>query len=289
MNFWPFEPHERHRLKAAIESGKIQLDQIGGIGTNKSDPWWKEAESHLNMASTYLVAEDLHQGWGSVAAAHRALLADPNNSGALEDALTGLRREVEKITGWRAKAITDLIGTPENKLVSAPFTERTRAQAIAAIAYRDEYFQTDYFKILLRHQHLKLLSALLWSTIGIILILSHCDILPPPLDQTKLVAGVILFGAMGAVLSVARSLLAADLSAKIPAQKMGAFVIWMRPGIGAAAALISFVLLQAKVFRLFDLEPDKPTTIFAIAIAAGFSERFIVGAIERMAEAKDKK
>src|SRR4029077_581941 len=34
------------------------------------------------------------------------------------------------------------------------------------------------------------------------------------------------------------------------------FVIWMRPAVGAAAALISFVLLNAKVISLFNWNPS---------------------------------
>ncbi len=62
----------------------------------------------------------------------------------------------------------------------------------------------------------------------------------------------------------------------------------MRPAIGAAAALISFVFLNAKAIRLFDWDPTSPTIIFTVAIVSGFSERYIVGAIERIAESEDK-
>ena len=97
-----------------------------------------------------------------------------------------------------------------------------------------------------------------------------------------------MFGIVGATLSVARGLLRTDLSAKIPAQQIGAFVIWMRPAIGAAAALISFVLLNAKVISLFNWNPSDPTIVFAVATLSGFSERFIVGAIEKIGDGDSK-
>jgi hypothetical protein len=93
---------------------------------------------------------------------------------------------------------------------------------------------------------------------------------------------------MGAALSVARGLLAADVSAKIPAQQLGSFVVWMRPAIGATAALISFVLLQARAIRRFDLEPTNPAIVYTVAIVSGFCERFIVGAIEAISTNKDE-
>ena len=55
-----------------------------------------------------------------------------------------------------------------------------------------------------------------------------------------------------------------------------------------AAALISFVLLNAKVLKILDFEPTNPIMIFTVAIMAGFSERFIVGAIEGKPETQDK-
>jgi hypothetical protein len=152
----------------------------------------------------------------------------------------------------------------------------------------DDQYQTDYFKIMLRRRHLLLLFLLLLLGISACLILSLFGALPAPFDNFGLMVGVVLFGVLGAALSVARGLLSTNLSAKIPAQQIGSFVIWMRPAIGAAAALISFVLLNAKVFRVLDWDAKSPTIIFMVAIVAGFSERFIVGAIERIADGDDK-
>jgi hypothetical protein len=92
-----------------------------------------------------------------------------------------------------------------------------------------------------------------------------------------------LFGVLGACLSVAPGLLAANVSNKIPAQQIGSFVVWMRPAIGAAAALIALVLLHAnETFKIFNWKVDQTGLTIAIAFVAGYSERFIVGAIERI-------
>ena len=76
-----------------------------------------------------------------------------------------------------------------------------------------------------------LLFLLLLTGIAASLILSWLDILPDPFNKVQLMAGVVLFGVLGAALSVARGLLKTDLSAKIPAQQIGSFVIWMRPAM----------------------------------------------------------
>jgi len=83
-------------------------------------------------------------------------------------------------------------------------------------------------------------------------------------------------------MSVSHGLLAADVSAKVPEQLIGAFVVSMRPAIGAVAALVALVILHAKdTFKFFDWDMHNSGIVIAVSFAAGFSERFIVGAIER--------
>jgi hypothetical protein len=202
----------------------------------------------------------------------------------LQLAAIELRRETEKkLSGWRAKAIVDLICDDKGE-VRTDIAKDHPTRIINALAVRDDQFQTDYFKILLRRRHLFWLFLLLIAAIMASLLLSGLDVLPAPFNKVQLMAGVVLFGVLGAALSVARGLLGPDLSVKIPAEQIGAFVIWMRPAIGAAAALISFALLNAKVIQILDWDPASPTIIFTIAIVSGFSERFIVGAIERLGD-----
>jgi hypothetical protein len=90
---------------------------------------------------------------------------------------------------------------------------------------------------------------------------------------------VVLFGAVGAALSVAQSLIV--LGAKIPAQQIGAFVLWVRPAIGAAAALVVLALLRANDgLHLFGAGvSDEPAIVGVLALFAGYSEHFIVGTL----------
>lgn len=220
--------------------------------------------------------------------AERALLLNPRTPDHLQLAAIQLRREAKKLSDWRAQTVRDLICDRKGKLRTDIFTGSARMRVIKALALRDDQFQTDYFKISLRRRHLLLLFILLLAVLAVTLLLSSLNIFPSPFDNVELMAGVMLFGVMGAALSVARGLLAADVSAKIPAQQLGSFVVWMRPAIGATAALISFVFLNAKAIRLFDWDPSNPTIAYTVAIVSGFSERFIVGAIEVIAKSKDE-
>ena len=282
---WSWNFPERGRLDGAIKDAAITLAQCG-VEAQKEE-WWPSAEHHLQQARENLATGNVQQGWVSLQSANRAMLLHSQSPDRILFAAVELRREAEKLSGWRAKAITDLICDEKGELRADICTGSSRMRVINALALRDDHFQTNYFKILLRRRHLFWLFLLLLAGIAASLLLSYFDILPAPFNKVELVAGVVLFGVLGAALSVARGLLSADVSAKIPAQQIGAFVIWMRPAIGAAAALVSFVFLHAKAIRLFDWDPTSPTIIFTIAIVSGFSERFIVGAIERIGEDKD--
>jgi len=278
--WWPSHP-ERRRLNGAIGSFEIKLAQV--------DPGaaWKEAAAlYLDRARAHLRSRNYHEGWISLQAAERLVLANSDDE-TIELAAIELRHEAAKVAGWRADAIEDLICNQQGELRENIAAQRWRV--IRAAALRDDQFQTNYFKIQLRRNHLFRLFLLLLASIVITLLLSSCEILPAPFNNIGTMTGVVLFGVLGASLSVARGLLVADISARIPAQQIGAFVIWMRPAIGAAAALISFVLLNAKVFKLFDWDPQQPTIIFTVAIVAGYSERFIVGAIEKIADGEDSR
>lgn len=280
--YWFWSSPERNRLEGAITQFRIQLEQTSE--DSRKGSWWSNANIHLAQASLYLAARNYHQGWISLHAAQREAVLDPDDLDALQRAAIQLRCDLERVSGRRAKTITDLICDAKGELRTDIYSGPLRSRVIDALALRDDQYQTDYFKIMLRRRHLFLLFVLLVLGIGICLALSAAGALPAPFDRFGLMIGVVLFGVLGAALSVARGLLVTDISAKIPAQQIGAFMIWMRPAIGAAAALIAFVLLNAKVFKIFDWDHESPTIIFTVAIVAGFSERFIVGAIERIAD-----
>ena len=271
---------DRARLDAAIRDAAIELaDAEGSQGR-----WRRSAERHLAQARSYLADENLQQGWSSLNSANRLILLDKGDPQALQLAAVELVRETKKkLSGWRGEAISDLICDEKGKVL--PNIGQEPMRVIHAQAIRDNQFETDYFKIILRRWHLQQLFLLLAACI--LATLAVCYFLPPPFNDVKLIVAVLLFGAMGAALSVARGLIKADLSAKIPTQKIGSFVIWMRPAIGATAALVSFVLLNSKAIRILNWDPTDPTVILTIATVSGFSERFIVGAIEKIGDGTD--
>jgi hypothetical protein len=276
--FW--DGPERARLDGAIREAAIALAQFDAEERNQS--WWLAADQQIKLAGEYLTARNLQQGWTSLQSANRAILLNNKDKSRLRLTAIELRREMAKLSGWRARAIEDLICDDKGEVRE----NIEDLRVFCALAIRDDQFQTDYFRISLRRRHLKFLFWLLVAGITASLVLASLGRLPEPFNNVKVMAGVVIFGAFGAALSVARGLLKADLSAKIPSQQIGAVVVWMRPAIGAAAALISWVLLSVGAIRLFNLESDNPTLVFTVAIVSGFSERFIVGAIEKIGQDK---
>jgi hypothetical protein len=273
LSRWFSNAPERDRLSAAIKDAEIAFSQSGPQEQEK--PLSRSVQKHLDEARTYLTdKKNLHQGWSSLGSANRLMLLLPNNQQDPETVAKELLRETEaKLTGWRAKAITDLISNGEGEAKE----ELDWETVVHALKIRDDQFATDYFKLVLRRHHLETIIAVLVACVlAALLVLSF------PLNNITLLLAVLLFGAIGASLSVARGLMKADLSAKIPAQKVASFVILVRPFVGAAAALVSFLLLQAKAIRIFDLDFTDPAVILSIATVSGFSERFIIGAIGKI-------
>lgn len=290
---WVFGSPGYERLEGAIKETRINLEEDGPDEAADQSNWKTAARKFLDQADGDLKAWNIEQGWRAQMAAQRAILSNPKKRHRLLLAGLTLRREVDKITGWRAKAIADLLeGIDGLSIDSAEnTTNNIDDRVIEAIALRDEKFSTNYFKIQLRRRSLFQLFLLLWFGIFICIGLSASGLLPEPLNNVQHVAVAIIFGVVGATLSVALGLLRADVSAKIPAQQIGSFVVWMRPAIGAVAALVAYALLHAnanlKILDPDSFSPGNFTVVAVIAVVAGFSERFIVGAIERISKLGD--
>ncbi|CAN5393604.1 hypothetical protein BH10PSE6_BH10PSE6_07920 [soil metagenome] len=174
------------------------------------------------------------------------------------------------------------------------------ARIVKAAELLDDHFDTQYYRIELRRRQLVSLFCALCGALLVLIALAYCgriDLFLPsnaPVGGTpdRLVA-VILLGVLGASLSIAQTIMASDLTAKITAQRVVSFVVWMRPAIGATTAVVAYVLLLAnqKMKVFFNGEFGTEFTVVAVvAIVAGFSERFITGALDRVsASQSDKK
>jgi hypothetical protein len=291
---WMFGSPAYDRLNEAIIETKIDLKHQIARSTTK-EGWTESASQFLDEADACLKEWNIHQGWTHLKCARRAMLLNPDAVDQVRLAAITLRREASKVPGWRAQAILDLICDANGDLIddlknleSKTIAPTSRNRVIEAITHRDESANTTYHKILLRRRSLIQLFVILLIGVTVCFILSLKPLLPEPFDKPTTIAAVILFGILGAALSVGHGLLAADVSANLPAQQIGSFIVWMRPWIGATAALIALAIVYANnkipIFRPISMEFP---VIAVIAFVAGYSERFIVGAIEKVSKIVD--
>lgn len=290
MRRWCPSP-ESERMLAALEDAEIELKkrQATQALCGTSAAWFKAASANLEMARTHFDDEKYQIAWREVKAAARAMLEDPADGPSAEAKAATLRREAEGLSGRRGRAMTDLLCDENGALRSGLASERARI--VEAAALRDDYFDTQYYRIELRRRHLiNLFWLLLASMIGLVW-LSYAGaielFLPGGSKGTpdRLVT-VILLGVLGAALSVAQTIITTDVGAKITAQQVGAFMVWMRPAIGATTAVVAYVLLLANEYiKVFNPEWAADFSVVCVmALLAGFSERFIVGALGRVAD-----
>jgi len=171
--------------------------------------------------------------------------------------------------------------------VEAP--DVTRLYLAALI--RDDHYDNQYFKISLRRSNLRVLTPILLFGIIAIPFLAWWSILPAPVSNWKELIAVELFGVLGASFSVAITLTQGSLEDRIPDQVIGSFLTWMRPAIGAVAAVAAYIMMHAKILQAVISTDLTGSTagMLAVAFIAGFSERLVIRAIVGTTAAKDKK
>ena len=277
---------ERDRLANTIVETRTEF-QSSPVGVANT-PWAQAVDGYLVKADDCLRCNNLQSGWVTVQMAQRTLLARSNDFARANRVAIVLQCELEKISGWRSRAISNLICDQQGNLQTIK-DEEGILRLVDALSLRDDYSNNSYFKILLRRRHLVMLFAILVLGVSLSLFVWPVDFLPNPPDEKTWRFLIVLSGFLGAGISIAQNLLSTDISAKIPAQQIGSFLVWMRPAIGASAALLAIALIGAgEKLNVFNGTLIKNTgAIIAIAFAAGFSERFITQAIEKISKPSD--
>ncbi len=98
-----------------------------------------------------------------------------------------------------------------------------------------------------------------------------------------LVSGVLM-GFFGGLVSFAFNWLRADLSARIPDLRAQRWLSFARPAIGAAVAVPIVLFVESGLVNLGQLTP---ALVLALCFLGGFSERWFMAQIERVAGRKD--
>ena len=105
--------------------------------------------------------------------------------------------------------------------------------------------------------------------------------LPLPEVTWKRVLAVVVLGALGGFVSALRTMEALDVSAS--AYYIQRTLLGVRPVIGAAAGLFVYLLQLSGIVSMVPAGSDAQAVHLVLAFAAGFSERFFVAQVERVA------
>lgn len=279
-----FKSKQYHRLAGSLSAYRTELEhRICLTGKNKEADrcWIGAARNLLAQAELALFENNIDEGWKCFHTATRMEILGYNDN-ELKNAAATLRHEADKkLNKWRQKATFEIIGHPDfasNSQTAVPNKENV----FLATFLRDEHFNNTYHKISLRRANLfKLFFVLIFGVIALP-ILTKYSFLSDKIGDWKTVVAIELFGILGASLSVALTLTRRSIDSKIPDQVIGSFVTWMRPAIGAIAAVAAYIFLQTGIVDniVGPVLKGSNEGMLAVAFVAGFSERIIMRMVE---------
>lgn len=285
------EPHYS-RLANALVEYRAALEMRVGHTCRRTEAedehkiGWKDAScKFLLEAESALKENNVDKGWQCLHAAQREEVHGYNED-EIRDRAVALRYEAKKLSGWRRDIVYELLGKVSE---NADGKKPGRIQVYRAAQVRDEHYNNKYFKIMLRRKNLAVLFIVLLLLVILIPVLSALQIMPAPLRDWRLVLVSELFGTLGATFSVALTLTNSSLDTKIPDQIIGSFITWMRPVIGATAAVAAYILSQAGLLEnIISLDIESTPFILTIAFVSGFSERLVVNAVGKISGDENK-
>jgi len=296
QSFWPSPESERLLAELSVVRSEFDRRAKSQQPCSTEAPWLSEAKANLAKAERDFHDHRYQAAWIELKAAQRSTIFDPEDKSGAESLATALWRDAEAMEeGRRRKA---MLGLLSDKDLLRPNIQDEPARIAKAAELLDDYFDTQYYRIELRRLHLVTLFWMLLGALVVLVALAYSArielfVSDYPVDDKvgsadRLVT-VILLGMLGAALSIAQTIATSDLTSKITAQRVVSFMVWMRPVIGATAAVVAYVLLLAnQQLKVFNFDTNF-TVVSVVAIVAGFSERFIIGALDRVADSQSEK
>lgn len=156
-----------------------------------------------------------------------------------------------------------------------------RASLSEATLMRDEDAQNTYRRLGWRRRQMLIVGVVLALALGAVLALAVWRPLSlgtkPDFSSERAWLWALVFGTLGGCLSALQSFSTSSTASRIPEVIHHGFLTAARPLIGAAAAMAAYVLLASGVV---EFASDTSAAVLAVAFAAGFSERFVVRALE---------
>ncbi|MEE8295812.1 MAG: hypothetical protein V3R64_08880 [Sphingomonadales bacterium] len=195
----------------------------------------------------------------------------------------------EKISKWRREAIEENLKALKNKTD----IKKKKPYVFEAARILGVNGDNEHFKISLLRNNI----TILLSTLGALLImfwflldtssavlyfkslaaLKEGATLTPPFKLV--IMGAFVLGAIGACLTGLFSLTRMTTGGRGPERIASTLITLSRPAIGGASALAAIFFLQSKIISFGDLTL---ATYWAVAFSFGFSERLVIGTVEKM-------
>jgi hypothetical protein len=304
---WPWRSFALRRLESALETYRPQLERrIAGLPESEREkPWTQAANDHLQRAHTEAEQWNVNAAWEQLSAAKRMEILGIDDLDELKDRMMTLRLEAEqKLHKWRKAAVAELTDPKSSAATSdasAPVdhgstradppyadAETLRGRLLMATQLFDDHSQNEYFKLDLYQGQIRLQLGVLVVLVLLLTAVFASGFVPLARTGTPFgveagpLAASILLGMLGASLSVLQSLVQGPSTGRIPERMATGWVTIARPFIGAASALVAYVLFGA---GFITLGASTTAALLAVAFISGFSERYITSVVTAATEA----
>jgi hypothetical protein len=273
-------------LTAAIDEFETSLGKVA----SDEPPWRASARAHLSKATVALNAGRYRVAWPHVKAARRDLIDGFTSDAILAEAERLHAEAGKKLANWRGPAVESLLepilergaeakrrakcgSPPSDEAMVDLEAERNRLKEARRVF--EEHEDNVWWKIeILRRQvgraGLVLFMALL-TLIVVVLAFPSITSPIPLLNDSHAVLVVMGLGALGASLSGVLTPINEDQTKRIPEIRAQYHVVWVRPLVGAAAAVIVVMILMSGILGT----AVDPSVLAVGAVAAGVSERLV--------------
>jgi 8-oxo-dGTP pyrophosphatase MutT (NUDIX family) len=280
------DERRRGRQAASIRVYRAELaERLQGAEEGPAAGHLELALALLAQAEKTLRAGDLNGAWQEFFAAryHETFALGEIELARRAEAVAV---EAEKKLGdsWRGRAVSRLLGPviPGGEPGKARETDLDKVRVSVAEATRilDEHFGNVYRRLDHVRDQLATVGKAGFAAFIPLVTLLATGFVPvtdetSSLDDAGAILGVVLFGILGGSFSAALSLLRAPLDRPIPEVLSSGLTTVMRPIVGGVGAIAAYAFLQAGI-----LDFDRASGAYAVAFAAGFSERLVARAAE---------
>ncbi len=254
---------------------------------NKGDMLWSgTSRALIRRAEEAIEAGDEDRGWRCLHAAQRMSLFGMDDLALRAKAVEILREGTAKLREWRIQAIRDSLCVRDGTELKAGLSA---TEVFHASQVLHEHFANVYYRLrLLRRQLATLALGGVLAVAGVVCLWVSR---PAPLllgsdirsDHQAVLLSVVLFGVMGVSMSGILSLAREGAGSPIPEHLTNLWVTLARFVVGAIGAIAIYTFVFAGLLPLGEASPG---LILAASFAGGFSEKFVVQAVEALSPRK---